>query len=131
MSSEVKFSSAKDCSSFSIFLKEQHADGKPIFFDGGMGTMIQASGIQDYSIPEDLNFTHPDVIKNIYRGYLDAGSNVITANSFGANPLKLTHAAHTAEEYVTQFNKADKGALLNVSTMENKSVTLPHGTLVR
>ena len=120
MSSEVKFSSAKDCSSFSIFLKEQHADGKPIFFDGGMGTMIQASGIQDYSIPEDLNFTHPDVIKNIYRGYLDAGSNVITANSFGANPLKLTHAAHTAEEYVTQSIKLIKEAFAECEHDGNK-----------
>lgn len=66
-----------------------------------MGTMIQASGVTDYAIPEDLNITHPEIIKSIHRNYLDAGSNVITANTFGANPLKLSTASYSCKEYVT------------------------------
>ncbi|MBQ7158777.1 MAG: homocysteine S-methyltransferase family protein [Treponema sp.] len=65
-----------------------------------MGTMIQASGVTDYTIPEDLSITHPDVIKSIHRKYLDAGCNVLTANTFGANPLKLTTAPYSCEEYI-------------------------------
>jgi 5-methyltetrahydrofolate--homocysteine methyltransferase len=107
-------------SPFVSFLNEQIACGKPVFFDGGMGTMIQASGVTGYSIPEDLNFSHPDVIKKIYRGYLDAGSNVITANSFGANPLKLEAAAHTAEAYITQSIKLIKEAIAECEAAGNK-----------
>ncbi|MBO4404696.1 MAG: homocysteine S-methyltransferase family protein [Treponema sp.] len=69
-----------------------------------MGTMIQKYSGLSYRIPEDLNFYKPDVIKEIYRGYINAGSNVLTANTFGANPVKLKdeNSAHTAEEYIEQ-----------------------------
>lgn len=97
--------------SFRVFLNERLSQGKPIFFDGGMGTMIQSSGVTGYAIPEDLNFTNPDVIKNIYRLYLDAGANVVTANSFGANPIKLEGSAHTAEEYIAQSIKLIREAI--------------------
>ena len=65
-----------------------------------MGTMIQASGVSDYVIPEDLSVTHPDVIKSIHRKYLDAGCHVLTANTFGANPLKLASAPYSCAEYI-------------------------------
>lgn len=88
---------------FRTFLKERIAQGKPVFFDGGMGTMIQASGVTEYDIPEDLNMTHPDIIRSIHAKYLAAGSNVITANTFGANPIKLSgEGNYTAEEYITR-----------------------------
>ena len=85
---------------FREFLKSQIENGKPVFFDGGMGTMIQASGVTEYDIPEDLSITHPDLIKKIHRQYLDAGANVLTANSFGINPLKIESADYTLEEYL-------------------------------
>ncbi len=78
---------------FRIFLSNRIKEGKPVFSDGGMGTMIQASGVTDYKIPEELNFTHPDVIKNIHLQYLKAGSDFITTNTFGATPIKM-HGAH-------------------------------------
>ena len=73
---------------FSEFLRQQTARNLPVFMDGGIGTMIQKSGATDFSIPEDLNLSRPDIIKSIHRQYLEAGSNVLTANSFGLNPLK-------------------------------------------
>ena len=85
---------------FKQFLQKQISHNLPVFFDGGMGTMIQASGVTDYVIPEDLSITHPDVIKTIHRKYLDAGCHVITANTFGANPLKLGNAPYTCEQYI-------------------------------
>lgn len=87
---------------FRSFLKEQTASGKPVYFDGGMGTMIQAEGINDYNIPEDVSIEHPEVIKKIHRMYLDAGANVITANTFGALPLKTSEGRYSVEEYLTK-----------------------------
>ena len=44
---------------FRGFLSEQFSNGLPVFMDGAMGTMIQASGICDYDIPEDVSVEHP------------------------------------------------------------------------
>ncbi|MCR5124830.1 MAG: homocysteine S-methyltransferase family protein [Treponema sp.] len=108
---------------FREFLKSQIENGKPVFFDGGMGTMIQASGVTEYDIPEDLSITHPDLIKKIHRQYLDAGANVLTANSFGINPLKIESADYTLEEYL----KAEMKIMLDaISECEKDGNTEMH-----
>lgn len=73
---------------------------EPIFFDGGMGTMIQKIPGLSYSIPEDLNFYNPEAIKEIHKKYIMAGSNICTTNTFGANPIKLENASHSAQEFI-------------------------------
>ena len=60
-----------------------------IYFDGGMGTLLQSAGLKPGELPEIWNLTHSDVIKNIHLDYLKAGSNVISSNTFGANSLKF------------------------------------------
>ena len=85
---------------FRTFLNNRIKEGKPVFSDGGMGTMIQASGVTDYKIPEELNFTHPDVIKNIHLQYLKAGSDFITTNTFGATPIKMHGAKFSAGDAI-------------------------------
>ena len=60
--------------------------------DGGMGTLLQARGLQAGEQPERWNLTHSDVITDIQRQYFDAGSNVVCTNTFGANPLKFSPA---------------------------------------
>lgn len=59
-----------------------------LFFDGGMGTMLQKNGLKGGDIPELLNIEKPELIEKIHTEYLDAGCDVITANTFGANSLK-------------------------------------------
>lgn len=59
-----------------------------LFFDGGMGTMLQKNGLGAGEIPELLNLNRPELIEKIHTEYLLAGADVITANTFGANPLK-------------------------------------------
>ena len=61
-----------------------------LFFDGGMGTLLQAAGIPTGVFPESWSITHPDTVSAIHRSYLDAGSNIITANTFGASCLKFS-----------------------------------------
>ena len=60
-----------------------------VFFDGGMGTLLQAKGLQAGELPERWNISHPEVIREIHRDYYNAGSNVVTTNTFGANALKF------------------------------------------
>ena len=64
-----------------------------LLFDGGMGTMLQAAGMKAGALPELLNFEEPEVIVDIQRQYVEAGCEVITANTFGANAHKLDGAA--------------------------------------
>ncbi|MBQ7971780.1 MAG: homocysteine S-methyltransferase family protein, partial [Clostridia bacterium] len=70
---------------FLEFLKTNH-----VFFDGGMGTLLQAKGLQAGELPERWNLSHPQIVQEIHRAYYDAGSNVVTANTFGANALKFS-----------------------------------------
>ena len=68
--------------------------------DGAMGTQLQERGLADAGqIPELLNFSHPDDIAAIHKAYVDAGAEVITTNTFGANRLKLEGAASVEDVY--------------------------------
>ncbi|MBQ8196518.1 MAG: homocysteine S-methyltransferase family protein [Clostridia bacterium] len=61
-----------------------------IFLDGGMGTLLQANGLRAGELPERWNKTYPEVITAIHKAYFDAGSNVVSTNTFGANSLKFS-----------------------------------------
>lgn len=60
-----------------------------IYFDGGLGTMLQERGLQGGEYPETWNLTHPEELIAIHKAYLEAGCHVINANTFGANGLKF------------------------------------------
>lgn len=62
----------------------------PLYLDGGMGTLLQARGLRAGEPSESWNLTHPDEIVAIHQAYFDAGSNIVAANTFGANALKYT-----------------------------------------
>ncbi len=61
-----------------------------LYFDGGMGTLLQKRGLRGGEQPERWNISRPDEIVSIHLDYLKAGSNVITTNTFGANSLKFS-----------------------------------------
>ncbi len=73
---------------------------KILFFDGAMGTMLQARGLKLREVPEILNLINPDMIKSIHREYKDAGANFITANTFGANKFKLARSGYSVREII-------------------------------
>ena len=54
-----------------------------------MGTMLQKMGLPTGGLPELYNLTNPDIVKSIHREYVGAGANVISANTFQANSLKI------------------------------------------
>ena len=59
-----------------------------IFCDGATGTYLQSRGLKGGELPELWNLTHPDIITDLYTGFLAAGCNIFNANTFGANALK-------------------------------------------
>lgn len=63
--------------------------GELIICDGAMGTMLQARGLSAGMIPEEWNETRPDVVRGIHRAYLEAGAQILTTNTFGANRIRL------------------------------------------
>ncbi len=63
--------------------------GNFVVLDGGMGTLLQAAGLQPGELPERWNVSRPEEIVRIQKSYYDAGSNVVLANTFGANGLKF------------------------------------------
>lgn len=73
---------------------------KFLLFDGAMGTMLQNAGLRAREIPEIYNITHPDIIRNIHKMYIEAGSDIVTTNTFGANKLKLKKFNYSVEEIV-------------------------------
>lgn len=82
-----------------------------IFFDGAMGTMLQKNGLKTGEIPEVWNITNPDKLKNIHRGYLAAGCNVISANTFGANKFKCNELDYTVDDLVSAGVKLVKESI--------------------
>ena len=59
-----------------------------LYFDGAMGTMLQANGLAPGEYPESFGAAHPEVLQKIHAAYIASGCDVITANTFGASPLK-------------------------------------------
>jgi methionine synthase I (cobalamin-dependent) len=57
----------------------------PVITDGAWGTQLQASGLQLGELPDAWNLTHPDRVLEVAKLYVDAGSDIILTNTFGAS----------------------------------------------
>ncbi len=85
-------------------------EGKFLLFDGAMGTMLQKAGLKTGELPETYNITHPEVLTQIHREYVEAGCDVITTNTFQANELKLVDCEYSVEEIIEAAVKLAKNA---------------------
>ncbi|WP_304409846.1 homocysteine S-methyltransferase family protein [Faecalibaculum rodentium] len=78
-----------------------HQKDKPfVILDGSMGTMLQKRGMKPGTIPELLNITDPDLVQSVHRDYARAGSDIVYANTFGANPDKLAGTGYSLEDVI-------------------------------
>lgn len=85
-----------------------------VYLDGGMGTLLQKSGLRPGELPERWNISHPEVIIEIHKSYYDSGSNIVNTNTFGANSLKfdadeLSEIIYHAVKNADEARKASSG----------------------
>ena len=100
-----------------------------LIFDGAMGTMLQKNGLQMGENPEIFGFNNPDILINIHKAYLEAGANVVTTNTFGANELKLDKLGYTVEEIVDNAISVAKKAIDNVDKSKPRYIALDIGPI--
>ncbi len=86
-------------------LREYLNAGNILIADGATGTMLQAAGLPPGTPPDLWNVENPAAIRGVYRAYLDAGAQVILANTFGGNPIRLRIAGRL-EERMAELNRA-------------------------
>lgn len=77
-----------------------------IFFDGGLGSLLQERGLKPGELPETWNLTRPEVLYDIHRAYLDAGADIILANTFGANGFKYDNLEEIVTAAIVNAKKA-------------------------
>jgi 5-methyltetrahydrofolate--homocysteine methyltransferase len=75
----------------STFL-EALRSGRVLVSDGATGTNYQARGLERGMPPEQWLFDAPEKVNQLHRDFIQAGANIILTNTFGATPLRLTHA---------------------------------------
>ena len=102
-----------------------------LLLDGAMGTQLQERGLDAGSLPELLCLTDPAAVTDVHRGYVEAGSEVVTANTFGANALKLGDAATVEEVFAAAIAcaRASGARYVAADLGPTGSLLQPMGTL--
>ena len=77
-----------------------------LFFDGGLGSLLQARGLKPGELPETWNLSKPEELLAIHKEYLEAGADIILANTFGANRFKYDNLQEIVEAAVKNAKKA-------------------------
>jgi len=86
--------------------------GKILLSDGAMGSLLMEKGLKHGECPAYLNLTRPQVIEEIAQLYLDAGSDLIQSNTFGASPMKLSE--YGLDDKTEEINRAGVTLAKNV-----------------
>ncbi len=104
------------------FLSLLESSPAPLLSDGAMGTLLNARGVSFDECLDALNLSRPALVAEIHRAYIDAGSQIIQTNTFGANRYKL--AAHGLEEQVVGVNRAGVDLARRVALASFKEVLI-------
>lgn len=100
-----------------------------LIFDGGMGSQLQAAGLQGGELPEVLNITQPTLIQSIHEAYLQAGADIITMNTFGCNSLKMKDAPYSLTALLQAALRNAKQAQTQVGRIDDSYVALDIGPI--
>ena len=103
------------------FLEKIRAS-KPILSDGAMGTNLHLKGIKFDDCFDVLNLTNPAIVADIHRAYVDAGSQMIQTNTYGANWYKLKQFG--LEDKVHEINTAGVELVRRVAMASFKEVLI-------
>ena len=83
-------------------LIQQLVSHGPVITDGAWGTELQARGLALGDFPDAWNLTHPDRVGEVARAYVEAGSQIILTNTFGANRIRL--GEHAPADRLAEIN---------------------------
>ena len=102
-----------------------------LFLDGGMGTLLQAQGLQAGELPETWNIKYPERVRQIHQRYQEAGSNIVLANTFGANRCKFHDTEYSLEEIIKAGieNAKQEGVLVGLDVGPTGKLLEPLGDL--
>ncbi len=92
--------------------RERLARPGVLLCDGAMGTLLLQRGLKAGECPERMNLERTEVLEEIARSYLEAGAEIIEANTFGGSPLKL--AAYGLEDRTEEINARAVAAVRKV-----------------
>lgn len=99
-----------------------------LYLDGAMGTLLQQEGLRPGEYPESWNLEHPDVVKKIHQSYLEAGSDIVLTNTFGANKLKYHDDRYALKDVVEAAVRNAKEAAKAVAGDRETYVALDMGS---
>ena len=91
-----------------------------LYFDGAMGTRLQAAGLKPGELPEAWNITHGDVVAEIHASYVRAGANILKSNTFGANALKMQGSGYSVEDVILAAFKNARAAFAKVNAEQKE-----------
>lgn len=88
-----------------------------VLLDGAMGTMLQKKGMEVGTVPETLNILKPEWIVDIHKSYIEAGADIVYANTFGANRYKMENTGYSVKELISAAIKNAKEAAKGTDTL--------------
>lgn len=104
------------------FLNLLDSSENPLVFDGAMGTMLHSRGESFEGCLDELNISKPDLVAEVHREYIEAGAQIITTNTFGANRFKL--GEHGLADQMDDINCAGGQLARQVIADSGKDVLL-------
>ncbi len=116
-------------------INELFSSGRFVLLDGGMGTMLQKMGLAPGARPELLAVTNPALLGRVHAAYIEAGADILYANTFGASPRKLEGSGCTAPQLigaaldVAREAARASGALVALDIGPLGELLAPSGTL--
>lgn len=102
---------------------------KYVLLDGAMGTMLQKRGLKIGGLCEELNITNKELIKEVHKLYIEAGSDIIYANTFGANPYKVAKSEYSVEQLIEAAICNAKEAIKEAKVSKTVYVALDLGPI--
>ncbi len=136
MRCETEFHVSPDCEIYENFermsIREEFGK-RMLFFDGAMGSLLQERGLQPGELPETWNLKKPEELIRIHREYLEAGADILLANTFGANRFKYDNVDEIVSAAIanakTAIRESGKNAYVALDMGPTGKLLKPMGTL--